>query len=182
MSWQPIQRPGHFGEKREELFREYDKRYGKDNWKIKWSWGLENYISFLGACHIYEGSYLADSFKREEVWLELIREASDVYDHESSNVEAGFNYSVQNGNATHIQDIAIRNVVRRRGWKFKGDKLVQVRSHKEKWGKLLSPGKVPFHDPPAIETPHLDGWWERDSVEDFYQSNKWLLVREVKLL
>ncbi|MFQ6010159.1 MAG: hypothetical protein ACE5J7_03520, partial [Candidatus Aenigmatarchaeota archaeon] len=62
--------------------------------------------------------------------------------------------------------------------KFQGKKLVQIRSHKSYWGKNLSPGRVPFHRPELIVEPHLEGWWDDNSVECFYQSNKILQIRK----
>ena len=107
----------------------------------------------------------------------MISTAREVYDYEPDDVNSGLDYMVQNGTATHLQDIAIRNVVLRRGWQFKGRELVQIRSHSTYWGKKLSPGKVRFHRPDLIVNPHLEGWWEPNSIEDFWQSNKALQVR-----
>jgi len=65
----------------------------------------------------------------------------------------------------------------RRGWSFQGDKLVQIRKHSEYWGRNLSPGKVLFHLPQLIAVPHLVGWWDHNSIEDYYQSNKVLQIK-----
>jgi len=177
MTWKTIERPGHFGKNRDEVFNQYNEKYGKDNWRLIWSWNGE-FIDYITACKIYEDSYYNDSFKREGLWKELTSVAKEVYDHEESNVESGLDYLVQNGNATHLQDIAIRSVILRRGWKFEGDKLTQIRSHKTYWGNNLSPGKVSFHLPELIISPHLESWWDYNSVEDFYQSNKFLQIME----
>lgn len=32
--------------------------------------------------------------------------------------------------------------------------------------------------PEMIVKPHLSGWWNEDSIEDFYQSNKVLQIRD----
>ena len=66
----------------------------------------------------------------------------------------------------------------RRGYIFKGDKLVKLRSHAEYWGQNLSPGKVPFHLPESIVVPHLEKWWDYNSIEDFWQSNKVIQINE----
>ena len=34
MTWRTIKRPGHFGKKRDEFHRQYDEKFGKDNWRI----------------------------------------------------------------------------------------------------------------------------------------------------
>lgn len=177
MDWKTIERPGHFGKNRDEFYATFDKKYGKDKWRIAWQWGNQ-VVPYLTACQIYEDGYYADSLGREKLWKELTRIARDVFDHQESNVKSGLDYLIQEGTATHLQDIAIRRVLLRRGWEFKGDELVQIRSHKDFWGKNLSPGKVPFHLPELIVKPQLASWWNINSVEDFYQSNKVLQTRE----
>lgn len=87
------------------------------------------------------------------MWQDLLAVATDVYDHDLSNCASGLDYTRQEGAATHLQDIAIRRVALRRGWRFTGDELVQIRSHSSYWGNLLSPGRVPFHLPEHIVTP-----------------------------
>ena len=142
-----------------------------------WRWNNEA-IPFITACQLYEDGYYADSCKREGLWRELVSTAKDVYDHHESNTLSGLDYLIQEGGATHLQDIAIRRVVLRKGWNFEGKTLVQIRSHAEYWGANLSPGRVPFHLPELIVSPHLESWWNHNSIEDFWQSNKILQIRE----
>lgn len=177
MNWETIERPGFFGKRKNEITELYNEKYGEDNWRIVWDWNQET-VPFLFACHLYEDGYFNDSFKREGLWKELVSAAKDVYDHQESDIESGLDYLVQKGNATHLQDISIRRVVLRRGWKFEGSKLVQVRGHYDYWGQNLSPGKVKFHLQDLIEKPQLAGWWDKDSIEDFYQSNKLLQIKK----
>ncbi len=176
MSWQTIDRPSYFGKQRDEKFRAYDARYGKDKWRIAWTW-LHQTIDFQTACMLYEDGYYQDSFTRTQVWDDLLHSASDVYDYSLEDMAAGIDYQIQNGQGTHLQDIAIRRVVLRRGWKFEGTEPVQVRG-RNGWGKHLSPGHVPFHMPENIVVPHITGWWDDSSIEDFYQSNKVLQIRD----
>jgi len=171
MVWENIGKPGHFGKKRDEIVGNYNRLYGPDNWRIGWVWN-DRVLDFPSACLVYEDGYYSDSFSREELWERLASEASDVYDHHPSDVESGLNYTIQNGKATHLQDISIRRVMLRRGLSFKGRELIQVRSHNTFWGNNLSPGKIPFQLPELLVTPRLSGWWDKDSVEDFWQSNK----------
>jgi hypothetical protein len=173
--WRTIGRPGYFGRQRDEISARYDAEHGKDNWRIVWGWKGES-ILFPEACLVYEEAYFNDSMRRQELWRELVRAASDVYDMDKTDCASGLDYLIQANTGTHIQDIAIRRVVARRGWRFTGDMPVRVRS-KERWGRHLSPGRVRFHEPGHITVPHLEGWWDRDSVEDFYQSNKLLQKR-----
>ena len=173
MEWKAIERPGYFGKKRDELFRGFNEKFAEGKWRIVWKWG--NYFTdFVNACKIYEDGYLLDSFNREGLWKDLIKTARNVWDMEESDTESGLDYSAQKGKATHLQDIAIRNVVFRRGWEFEGDKLIQIRSHADYWGKQLSPGRVEFHMPGKIEMPHIPGWYDEKSIEAFWQDNKFL--------
>lgn len=177
MNWKTIERPGHFGKRRDQKYREFNERFGEGNWRIAWRWG-EGVIPYDLTCQIYEDGYYKDSFKREEVWNELLKTAREVYDLEPKDVESGLDYLVQKGIAIHLQDIAVRRVVLRRGWSFQGEELIQIRGHGDYWGYRFSPGTTPFHLPHLIETPRLKGWWDYNSIEDFYQSNKVLQLKE----
>lgn len=180
MEWETIGRPGFFGKKKREIFEGYTQKYGKENWRIMWTWN-DIIIPWIDACLIYEDAYFEDSKEREDLWQKLILEAKDVYDFDKSNIESKLKYEIQEGPSTHIQDITIRRVVLlRRGWQFKGNKLIQIRSHKSYWGEQLSPGKVKFHLPELITEPQFEGdyWWDFNSVEDFYQRHKVLQVKK----
>lgn len=192
MTWKDIERPGYFGRKRDDIIESLDKIYGTCNWRITWKWlGKDRDYSF--ACNLYEDAYYRHSFDREDIWKDLSNQACEVYDHEESDVNSGFNYNAQRGKATHLQDIAVRRVVARRGWGFQGKELIQIRSHRSYFGNLLSPGKVPFHLPqhiiPGLSEDLVDRisddrnsfhvWWDKNSVEDFYQSNKYLQKRVI---
>jgi hypothetical protein len=84
--------------------------------------------------------------------------AADVYDDDPSNVESGLDYSKRGELRTHIQEIAIRNCVKRFGRKFGGDKLLQIRDRigEHPLSLALSPGQVPFHKPELLSNP--DNW------------------------
>jgi hypothetical protein len=177
MDWEIIGRPGFAGDKKSERQKSWNKQYGEGNWRIAWVWNgsiIEREFAF----QLYEDAYYADSFEREDLWGELLGKAKDIYDHNVSNINSGLDYSIQEGRATHLQDISVRRVVARRGWKFEGDELIQIRSHSDYWGDKFSPGRISFHLPALIEKPNLESWWDVDSIEDFYQSNKVLLRRK----
>jgi hypothetical protein len=116
----------------------------------------------------------------------LLEIASNVYDDDPNNVESGLDYSKRGDLRTHIQDIAIRNCVKRFGRKFSGDKLIQIRDRigEHPLSLALSPGQVPFHNPALISNPdnlqeiRRNAWWLPLSVEDFYQRAKRLVVRK----
>jgi len=175
--WKTIARPGYFGRKKEEKIAGFNENYGEGNWRIMWQWG-ENIIPWEISCLIYEDGYYADSFKREGLWKDLASKAREVYDYVEDDVLAALDYSKQKKEYTHLQDISIRRVVLRRGWKFEGSKLIRIRHHDNYWGANLSPGKIAFQSPELIVSPHLENWWNQNSVEDFYQSNKVLQIRQ----
>jgi hypothetical protein len=176
MEWIAIERPGQFGKDRDLKFSGYDSEYGQGNWRIMWDW-VGRQIPFIIACQIYEDGYYADSFVRQDLYRNLTKAARDVYDHDPEDVKSGLDYAIQNSPSTHLQDISLRRVILRRGWGFTGNDLVQIRSHADYWGGQLSPGKVPFHKPEYILKPHFAGWWDHDSIEDFWQSNKILQIK-----
>lgn len=174
--WEIIERPGYSGKKKAEKHAAWDAEYGEGNWRIAWQWNSEIVLADF-AYQLYEDAYYLDSIRRMDIWRGLIDIARDVYDLEERDIESRLDYSIQQGAATHLQDIAIRRVVKRRGGKFYGTELIQIRGHNDYWGKLLGPGKVLFHFPEMIVVPHLKGWWDPNSIEDFYQSNKVLQVK-----
>jgi hypothetical protein len=182
MSWRTVERPGYFGRKREELYEAWNKKYGDDNWRIAYRWG-DAIIPKEMAIQIYEDAYFEFLKKNPAVVEWLISSASDIYDTAPSNVEAGFDYSHQETPRSHIHDIAIRRVIARLGKKFRGNHLVEVR-WKESEGFRLNPGRVPFHMPDFIIPGEIKDygnsgiWWEEKSIEDFYQRNKVLQVKE----
>jgi hypothetical protein len=189
MEWETIDRPGYFGKHREERTREYNARYGEGNWRIAWEVGevvvdkLGAYVLYvvvdkLGAYALYEDAYFEFFRANPEVLQELVLAASDVYDDAQSNVHSGLDYTIQETGQTHLQDVSIRRCLVRLGLRFKGRELIQIRSTSEhRLGKLLTPGRVPFHRLDLIKQPELEGWWDRGSIESFYQSNKVLQIK-----
>ena len=166
-------RPGYLGKHKVKMHEEWNNKFGLGNWRLVWKWG-KNYLDFVEACKVYEEAYFLYLKSNSDVLAELIEVAADVYDDAVSNIQSGFDYTKQETNRTHIQDISIRNVVHRLGRKFEGDKLIQIRHDRgeHKLSMTLSPGIVPFHKPQNIIKPWLTGWWEPGTVECFYQSNR----------
>lgn len=190
-----VDRPGYFGKKRDSIFEKYDSLYGEGNWEIDWVFG-EN-LTWLGGdnpirgeyqllefpdnCEPYEHSYfMYFSNHRDELeWIANTYE--DVFDNSPTNIKSGLDYTKQEkGIGTHIQDIAVRNVVAKFRLKFRGRGLLQVRTGVGGPGEKWSPMNIPFYEPKWIMQPKRSGWWDKgvaDSVECWYQSNKILLVK-----
>ena len=185
--WITIERPGYFGNKRDELATMWNEKYGEDYWRIAWQWG-DLVLERREALQIYEDGYY-EFFKKDNDTLDwLISTASDVYDTSPSNVQARFSYDIQETPNNHIHDVAIRRALLRTGSWFKGDSLLEIRSVNEE-GWKLSPCNVPFHLPEMISKEPIKDyrnkgyfWWEKrgipNSVEAFYQRNKLLQIQE----
>jgi hypothetical protein len=184
--WQRLERPGYFGAQREERYVQYDERYGRGNWRLAWQIG-ERLGGFDEAVMLYEDAYVMYLSQRIDLLEQLVREAGDVYDDAPSNAASGLDYRCQETGRTHIQDIALRRSLVRLGRQFMGESLIQIRGQGgtlpiHPLGLALCPSRVPFHRPEWIIQPALEGWWLDDlggdqSVEAFYQSNKWLEAR-----
>lgn len=205
-NWNPVRRPGYFGKRRDEIIAALDKEFGKDYWRLRWRIALPaaHRISRLSfdfeyACkNFYEMSYFAYLiFNNAE--LDYICSFIEVIDNSITNINSGTDYNHQEAMSTHIQDIAIRKVLKRLGLKFKSrccerdlnedgncdkhrvsdvhTRILTVRGPTSNGGHL-NPGQVPFIWPHLIEMPSLRPDWAKAwSVEDFWQSNKWVEVR-----
>jgi len=179
MTWETKERPGYLGGQRENKYREWDKIFGENNWRLAWKW-QDKYLNFVDACEIYEDAYFIFLKNNRMVLQDLATCASNIYDDDPSNVNSGTDYLIQETRHTHIQDIAIRKSVERLEESFRGKELIQIRDSlgKHPLSMTLSPGIVPFHRPNLIVKPWLTGWWQSGSVECFYQSNRFLQVRK----
>ena len=173
--------PGYFGADRDGRYRQFDLRYGEGNWAVGWKDG-DRYLPFAEAmiAH-YERSYEAFLGEHPEI-LDQLEAFANVYDDAESNVNSDLDYLAQETEHTHVQDIAIRRCMANRGRWFQGTELLQIRDEvgSHELSLTLSPGRIPFHDPSEIrERAEADPqqWWQAGSVEDWYQSNKTLLVR-----
>lgn len=178
--WVTVERPGYSGGMRDQRIADWNGKYGEGNWRQAWHVDGQE-LDFLGICRHYEDAYVEYLKNHQDVLEELASEASEVYDDSPSNTGSGLDYSLQETRHTHIQDIAIRNSLKRLGRKFKGQKMVQIRDEvgEHRLSMTLSPGRIPFHRQDWIIQPELEGWWEKGTVEAFYQSTKVLQVKEV---
>lgn len=178
MTWETIERLSYFGKKRDAIQTQFDSKYGVGNWRIAWQFGSQA-LPFPIAIQIYEDAYY-EFLKLDRGTLDqLLQEAREVYDNAESNVNSGLDYSIQENNSNHYQDISVRRVVLRLGRSFKGDNLVQIRHQSDSLvGSLLSPGRVPFHLASLTVTPVQEGWWGKNTVEEFWQSNKILQIKK----
>lgn len=174
--WQVVAVPGFAGRNKTRRDRKNDELYGKGSWKTVFRWG-DLLIERVFALQLYEDAYV-EFFKRESGKLEwLAQNACDVYDNAESNVDSALDYAIQETNATHLQDIAVRRSLLRLGRPFHGNRLIQIRGPDSE-GYALNPGLVPFHMPALIvANDQCPDWAETDSIEAFWQCNKVLVAK-----
>jgi hypothetical protein len=179
MIWVNVARPGYFGRRRDQKIAQFNARYGMDNWCIAHVVEDVSY-DFLEACQLfYEESYYFYLKDRPDD-LDFICSFGECIDNAPSNIQAGCDYTHQEAFSCHIQDIAVRNVLRRLGRKFEATRqeILVIRSSDSN-GFQFGPGNVPFYDPKLITQPEIvPGWANSKSVEAFWQSNKTLLVKQ----
>lgn len=180
--WKSLRRPGYFGRRRDEIIAQLNHEHGVNGWRLHWTVSLHDLTlnePFNVACRVfYEQAYYTWLRDHPE-HVDTICRYSECYDNALSNVNSGTDYTKQESWATHIQDIAVRASLQRLGRRFEGtnDKMLEIRS-KSSDGFFLSPGRVPFHAQDWITLPSIKPRWaDSGSVEDFWQSNKWIQVR-----
>lgn len=186
MRWVNRYRPGFFGSRRDEIVAGLNKEFGKDGWRLRHlvfdtlSNQMREY-DYVEACkELYEKSYYIFLLKNPQIVDVLVR-YTDVYDNATTNVQSGLDYTKQEAYSTHIQDIAIRNALKLLGREFTGvlKTLAQIRGPGSVGFQLgLNPGQVPYMNPPGITQPSLRPKWAQEgSVEDLWQSNKWVQIQ-----
>ncbi len=168
---------GRFGysRKKQSVRRtELTEKFGKENWEISHLYD-NKLLSREETLEHIENSYV-EYFKNNKEILEwLVTYASNVYDSNPSNVDSGLDYTIQETQAVHLYDIAIRRALMKLDKVFKGKQLLEIRGEDSE-GFILSAGQVPFYRPKMILKPQLKGWWNKDSIESYWQSNKILVV------
>ncbi len=182
--WHNVERPGYFGKRRDATHARYDAEYGAGNWRLSWvvpgfPTGAPDLVyTFSQACKLfYEESYL-QWLKHRPADVDFICEFTECIDNSQTNVHSKLDYLAQEASSTHIQDIAVRNVLVTLGRAFTGKRaeLLVIRSADSN-GYRFGPGNVPLYRPEIITRPSLCPWWANaGSVEDFWQSNKYLQV------
>jgi len=191
MSWINKDRPGFFGRNRDKIIAGYNQEYGEGLWRLMLAavpddgYSATVMYDFESACKsFYEYSYYEYLRDHVEMVDELCK-YSECYDNAETNVKSGFDYTVQEAFSTHIQDIAVRNALKRLGRSFaKEGPLLKIRGGAVSiggtmnLGEALSPANVPYHDVGDIIQPSKCPIWANEgSVEDFWQSNKVLQVK-----
>lgn len=151
--WENKARIGFFGRQRDEKIRRLNEEFGPGNWRLVWVDGRRE-LEFLDACReFYEEAYFRHLSARPED-LDFICSFGNCIDNAPTNVHCGCDYSIQEAFSTHIQDIAVRNVLCRLGRSFTGpaDSILVIRT-KDNNGWRFGPGNIPYHEPHLIIQP-----------------------------
>ena len=173
--WAILGRPGFTGKKKKQNRKELLDKYGEGNWKIAHLYDGK-LLSREEALIHFENSYQKFFEDNPEILEWLLQIAKDVYDNQESNVNSGLDYSIQETVDAHLHDIAIRRVLQKIEKEFQGDTLLEIRGENSE-GFILSTGQVPFYEPKLIQRKQLKGWWGKNSIESYWQSNKVLAVK-----
>lgn len=183
-TWKTVERPGWFGEAKDEILKSYDEKHGAGNWRIRHRFGTR-LLNFEEAVHLYELSYELHFLNPHTryLWTDLFERACEVWTEEESDVESGLDYSHQEAKAPHYEDVAIRIIMAKHHHSFKGDKLLRVRADSDDVvGVALSSIHIPFVFPKFIEPLRAEvAWWNRHegSVEYFWHCNKVLQAKNI---
>ncbi len=182
------------GKKKDREEVAWDQKYGHDNWRIAWDLPNGERWDYLD---VFENEYVAGYEKYfflhpdEAVYLT----ENFAYAYDKGIVDSCRAYdpvSLYNrpGHPNQFHHAAL-NLALRRLRPFKGTEPIQVRegrpgTPRETWPKgwRWSPGRIPSANPALITPPREipDRWWRKGTIEDFYQSNKVLVVRRVSVL
>jgi hypothetical protein len=172
-----VKQVGYLGGAREKFVQRMDKLFGAGNWTLGYILNGKP-ISRDEALNLYQQSYTQFLKANPEFTARMLKNASDVYDTNVSNVASGFDWHHQEDSRSHLQDIAVRRAVRDLGLSFTGTRLMQIRGQDSDLPEL-NPGRVPFIIPEHVASSriYVAPWIQVRSVEDFWQNNKFLFVR-----
>ena len=175
--YRAVLRVGYLGAGREKFVDRMNKLFGEGSWTI--GYVVEGKpITREDALGLYQKSYTNFLQANPEFTERLLREARDVYDTNISNTQSGFDWHHQEDTRSHLQDIAVRRAVRDLGREFAGTKLMQIRGQDSDLPEL-NPGRVPFVLPECISNNRefVAPWIQANSVEDFWQNNKFVFIK-----
>ena len=189
ISWEMVERPGYFGKRRQELEEEWNRKYGEGNWRLVWETPQGRVLLFEDIIWEYIEGYAGYFRRHPREARHITRSYSYCYDKDEITKDQAFHpYALYNrpgiANQFHhaAMNIALENVL---GMPFRGDIPIQVRSGKpgtpeSQWpaGWKWSPGRIPsVHRDEIHDITFERQWWQRGTIEDFYQCNKVLQVK-----
>lgn len=188
--WDTVGRPGFQGKEREKQTTAWNNKYGEGNWRIAWEMASgETFNMEQVFWQVYVAGYTRYFQQHPDEASWITKNSSYVFDKDNVTKDEAFDYySLLNkpGYPNQFHHTAINASLQWfLGIPFEGARPLQVRegspdSRCSTWpeGWQWSPGRVPAVKPQIIGERHIDGWWQKNSIEDVYQSTKVLQVRK----
>ncbi len=189
VTWTTVDRPGYFGKGREEQEKLCNEKYGKDNWRLAWQTPQGTVLTYDGVIQEYIEGYTEYFRQHLDEAKYLTDNYSFAYDKEIITKEEAFDpYALYQkpGKANQFHHVALNIALEKvLDMPFTGKEAIKVRAGKpntpiEEWpvGWKWHPGRIPCIHPEEIYNGEFPNqWWEKGSIEDFYQSNKVLQIK-----
>jgi len=186
-----VEYPCYLGSKRILKEKEWNEKYGIDNWEIGWLDSFQNKMTFPEIFEHYILGY--ESYFRKNIasLYFLASKYSFVYDIDSDITKTQAfdrdHFYNKHGKPNQFHHVAINRAIEERiGIKFSGNIPGQVRGLKfniplTDWPTeaMLQPGFIKCISPQLIRKPNVTTWWINvDSIEGLYQYNKVLFIRD----
>lgn len=187
--WKTISRPGYQGKNRDAKAEEWNVLYGKENWRIAWELRDGQILDFEKLFwQIYVASYVQYFLRNPEEANFITSGFSYAYDKELVSKKDAFDpYALYEkaGKPNQFHNVALNIALE---WflerRFTGKDPIQVRQGKpgtpsSDWptGWRWSPGLIPTVRKDLIPENEITGWWQKWTMEDFYQKAKVLQVK-----
>lgn len=187
--WVTVERPGYFGKRRQELEERWNRKYGEGNWRLIWETPQGRVLTYEDIIEEYTEGYAGYFRGHPEEAEFVVANYSFCYDKDLITREEAFDaYALYNkpGVANQFHHVAMNIALEQDlGMPFRGEIPLQVRSPKpwtpeSDWpaGWRWSPGLIPCAHPDEIHDFTFEGrWWQKGTIEDFYQCNKALQIK-----
>lgn len=187
--WKTRERPGYLGKRKDEMYRYWDQKYGKDNWRIVHEVGTGEVFSYEDiSWKVYVPGYVKYFLDHKNEAVFITDNYAYGYDKDLCTRDQAFDIHAFHEKPTIVNqfhhvafNVALEYYL---GLKFKGVKPLQVREGKpgtpdseQPEGFLWSPGRIKTIRPDLIPNYNLNGWWQPDSIEATYQLSKVLQER-----
>lgn len=189
--WDVKEHPGYLGKKRTDAMKEWDRKYGTDNWRlIHWQTADGRMLTYDQVFQVYVEGYEKYFREHQNEAEYLVQNYAYGYDLDPITPEQAFDPhalydkpGIRNQFHNVAFNIAIESVT---GRQFQGVEPIQVREGKpgtpdeeQPAGFRWSPGRIPCTNPQIIPPVTLSSeqWWQSGTIEDFYQRAKVLEVK-----
>ncbi len=188
-TWRVMEHPGYLGSSKDKKIEKWNKMYGKDNWRLLWRTTEGKVLDFDEVFQVYVEGYRSYFENHPDEAETIINKYSYGFDKDVIAKHEAFDpYALYNkpGIVNQFHHVAFNiGVEAATGKKFQGDLPVKVREGKpgiredeQPEGYLWSPGKIPCTTPELIpDIEFINPWWQKGSIEDFYQSTKVLQIK-----